>query len=257
MKSEIISVNEVPLELMRGGIGRPLVVLHGGLPFDRSPEFLEMLERDFEVFAPSHPGFGKSPLPERFDSIDDLVFLYLDFIEQQGLKGVTLLGFCIGGWIAAELAVRCSHRLSSLILVGPFGIKISDRETRDFPDIFALHPDEVMRLAYHQNPPPVPDFASLSDEELLIIAREREALALYAWEPYLHNPKLKYHLNRIKIPTLIVRGAADGLVTETYLNAYSRLIPNSRVLTIPKAGHLPQREQPRMLADKILAFIRD
>lgn len=245
------------MELLRGGAGRPLVVLHGGLPFDRNVEFLDALSRQFEVFAPSHPGFGKSPLPSHFDSIDDLVYLYLDFIEYHGLSNATLLGFCIGGWVAAELAARCSHRLSKLIMVGPFGIKVGNRETRDFPDIFALGPEEILKLTYHQQPPPVPDFTVLPDDELLVIAREREALALYGWEPYLHNPKLKYHLNRITIPTLIMRGASDGLVSQAYIEAYARLFPDARVVTIQAAGHFPQREQPRELADKIISFARD
>jgi len=257
MNSETVSVRGTELELLHGGSGRPLVVLHGGLPFDRNVDFLDALARHFEVFAPSHPGFGKSPLPGHFDSIDDLVYLYLDFIEQRGLSNATLMGFCIGGWVAAELAARCVHRLSKLILVGPFGIKVGDRETRDFPDIFALNPEEVQRLTYHQQPPPVPDLTTLPDDDLLIIAREREALALYVWEPYLHNPKLKYHLGRVAIPTLIVRGASDGLVSQSYVEAYARFFPDARVATIQAAGHFPQREQPRELADKVISFARD
>lgn len=56
------------------------------------------------------------------------------------LREVILVGASLGGWIAAEMAVKCADRLAGLVLVAPLGIEVGDRETRDIPDIFALHP---------------------------------------------------------------------------------------------------------------------
>ena len=93
------------------------------------------------------------------------------------------------------------------------------------------------------------------DEQIAIMARNRETLALLAWEPYMHNPKLKHRLHLVAAPTLFVRGESDGLVSAAYLERYARLVPNSKLVTIAQAGHVPQLEQPQATADKVLAFL--
>jgi pimeloyl-ACP methyl ester carboxylesterase len=252
-----ITVRGLELEVAHRGAGPLLLLLHGAGGIDPRAEFLDLLARHFEVVAPSHPGFGNSPLPDLFDSVDDLAYVYLDLLEQFDLRDVTLAGFSLGGWIAAEVAVRCAHRLSRLILAGPVGIKAGDRETRDIPDIFALPPDEVTRLVYHDPRKAAVDYAAMSDEQLRIIARNRQSLALYTWEPYMHNPKLRYRLGRLKLPVLLIRGASDGLVSEQYLEAYRAAIPGARIEVIAHAGHAPQIEQPRALVERMLAFTRE
>jgi pimeloyl-ACP methyl ester carboxylesterase len=251
-----IRVRDLELEAVHRGDGAPLLVLHGALGVDPRAEYLDLLARHFEVIAPSHPGFGNSPLPDSFDNVDDLAHLYLEVLDRFELRDVVLLGFSFGGWIAAEIAARCAHQLSRLILVGPVGIKVGDRETRDIPDIFALPPDEVTRLAYHDLKKAPTNFAAMPEEQLRIIARNRQSLALYTWEPYMHNPKLRYRLGALRIPTLLIRGASDGLVSQHYLEAYCAAIPSARLEVIPEAGHAPQIEQPRALVDRILAFAR-
>lgn len=249
-----LKVRDLELETVHRGTGPTMLLLHGAGGIDPRAEFLDLLAQHFEVIAPSHPGFGNSPLPDLFDSVDDLAYVYLDLLEQYDLRDVVLMGFSFGGWIAAEVAVRCAHRLARLILVGPVGIKISDRETRDIPDIFALPPDEVARLVYHDPKRAAPDYAAMSDEQLRIIARNRQSLALFTWEPYMHNPKLRYRLGRLRLPALLIRGANDGLVSRQYLEGYRAAIADARLETIAEAGHVPQIEQPRALVERVLAF---
>lgn len=250
-----LKIRDLELEVLHRGSGPPLLLLHGGGgALDPDGEFLDLLTRHFEVIAPSHPGFGHSPLPELFDSIDDLAYVYLDLLEQYDLRDVILMGFSLGGWIAAEVAVRCAHRLARVILVGPVGIKVSDRETRDIPDIFALPPEEVTRLVYADPKRYAPDYSAMTDDQLRAIARNRESLALFAWEPYMHNPKLRYRLGRLTVPTLLVRGAGDGLISQSYLDAYRAAIPDSAIDTISACGHSPQVEAPQALAERIVAF---
>src|SRR5256884_4059381 len=151
----------------------------------------------------------------------------------------------MGGWIAAEMAVKCSDRFSGLVLVAPLGIKVGDRETRDIPDIFALPPDEVARLQYRDPAKVAVDHGRLSDDQLTVIVRNREATALYAWEPYFHNPKLRQWLHRITLPTLLLWGADDRFVTAAYYgDAFRTAIPGARFETIPGAGHFPHIEEP-------------
>ncbi|MCL2385798.1 MAG: alpha/beta hydrolase [Alphaproteobacteria bacterium] len=203
--------------------------------------------------APSHPGFGGTPLPDWLDSVDDLSYLYLDLLDAMDLRNVTVLGFSLGGWIAAEMAVRCSARISGMVLVGAVGIKIGDRETRDFPDIYAIKPEEVTRLIYHI-PGLAPDPAKMSEEELMLIARHRAAAALYLWEPYMHHPKLWRRLRRIDVPTLYIRGAHDGLVSQKYAEAYCAAIPGAQLIVMDDAGHVPEQERPDAFVAEINKF---
>ena len=71
---------------------------------------------------PEHPGFGAPDPPEWLDNIPDLANFYLDFLDQLDLDNVDLVGFSLGGWIAAELAARNTRRPASMTLVAAAGI---------------------------------------------------------------------------------------------------------------------------------------
>ena len=251
-----MTVHGVRLEIVERGQGRPILWLHGEEGLDPGAPFLDLLAAHGSVLAPSHPGFGRSPDVASIDTVDDLSYLYLDVLAERNLRDVTVVGSSLGGWIAAEMAVKCSDRFSGLVLVAPLGIKVGDRETRDIPDIFALPPDEVARLQYRDPAKVAVDHGKLSDDQLTVIARNREATALYAWEPYFHNPKLRQWLHRIKLPTVLLWGADDRFVTAAYYgDAFRAAIPGARFDTISGAGHFPHIEEPAALVERIGGFI--
>ena len=254
---ELLTVGGIELETVRRGTGRPILLLHGFQTVDPAAPYLELLGRRGEVIAPSSPGFGHSPRPRDFDTVYDLVHLYLEVLETLPGGKVTLLGLSFGGWLATELAAACSHRLEKLVLVDPLGIKISDRETPDILDIFNRSPDEVRRNSWHDPERFAPDFNAMSDEALVVHARNREALCLYAWHPYMYNPQLPRWLGRIKVPTLLLWGGSDRVVTPGYGRAYSRLIPGSRFELIEGAGHHPEIEQPEIFAERVSRFLEE
>jgi pimeloyl-ACP methyl ester carboxylesterase len=248
-----MTLQGIELRVVRRGSGPPLLLLHGGGgPQDGLP-FFHNLTLHFDVIAPIHPGFDGSPIPDHFDGMDDLVYLYLDLLDALDLRDLTLLGFSMGGWAAAEIAVRNTSRLSQLILVDAVGIKAGDRETRDIADIFGLPASDIPPLLFH-DPSKGPNPAACTEEQLTILASDRIALALYTWQPYMHNPKLPQRLHRVDVPTLLIWGASDGLVTVSYAEAYRRMIPESTLVVIPEAGHLPQVEQPDLFLDHVLSF---
>lgn len=251
-----LTVHGVQLEVVERGHGRPIVVLHEEEGLDSEAPFLNLLAARGRVIAPSHPGFGHSPDADTIDTIDDLAYLYLDLLDQQNLREVILIGCSLGGWVAAEMAVKNTDRLAKLILVAPLGIKVGDRETRDIPDIFALPSEEVTRLKYYDPTRATVDHTTLSDDALTVIAGNREATAFYAWEPYFHNPKLRQRLHRINIPTLLLWGANDRFVTPGYYGAtYRDAVPGSQLELIERAGHLPHREQPEAFVEHVRTFI--
>jgi pimeloyl-ACP methyl ester carboxylesterase len=243
------------LEVLRRGAGRPVLLLHGAQNVDPRAPFLDMLGKHAEIIAPSHPGFGRSARPADFETVYDLVHFYLEFLEGLPHDKVTLIGLSFGGWLAAELAVKCRHRLEGLVLVDAFGIKVSNRETQDILDVFNTTPQEVQRRSWHDPATWAPDLDVLSDEELVIRARNWESLCLYGWTPYMYNPQLKRWLSRITVPTLIVWGASDGIVKPSYGRAYASLIPASRFELIERAGHHPEIEQARAFVDTVVKFL--
>ena len=95
----------IELEVVRRGTGRPILLLHGLQPIAPQARVLDLLARQAEIIAPSHPGFGRSPRPDEFDSVYDLVRCYLDVLDRLPHEKVTLLGLSFGGWLAAEIAV--------------------------------------------------------------------------------------------------------------------------------------------------------
>jgi len=253
--TERLDVGGIPLEVLRRGAGRSLLLLHGEAPIDPGAPVLDLLAADTRVIAPTHPGFGHSTRPDGFDTVYDLVHLYLDLLEQLPHEGVTLMGLSFGGWLAAEIAAARSPRVERLILVDAVGIKVGDRETPDILDVFNTSPAEVRRRRWHEPAKWAPDPDALSNEALIAHARNREALCLYAWHPYLYNPQLARWLGRITVPTLVLWGASDGIVTPAYGRVYCARIPGARFELIEAAGHHPEIEQPGAFVEHVRAFM--
>lgn len=253
-RADRLKIRDVELEVVRGGSGRTILLLHGFHPLAPEARILELLSRRFSVLAPSHPGFGASSRPPDFESVYDLVHLYGELIDALPDEKVTLVGISFGGWLGAEIAAACQHRLDRLVLVDALGLKLGGRETQDILDIFNTHPDVVRQRSWH-DPDHAPDFNEMSDEALTRHARDWDALSLYGWEPYMYNPRLKRWLGRIAVPTLVLWGASDGLVTPDYGRRYAALIPGARFAIVDGAGHHPELEQPEALASRMLEFL--
>lgn len=233
------------------GSGRPILVLHGGGGPQSVAGFAEALSRRAHVLTPVHPGFAGEPRPKWFNSIDDLALTYLDLLERLNLHEVMLIGFSIGGWIASELAVRDTSRLSSIILVDAVGIQVDGHE---IADVFPLAPDELMALSYHNPEAFRIDPTTLRPEQITERAANFQALGVYGREPGMRDPKLRRRLARVRIPALVVWGESDGVVDTDYGRAYAQAFPNARFELIPKAGHLPQIEQPERLLTLLWEF---
>lgn len=241
-------------DTLRCGQGHPVLLLHGFRPLAPDAPFLRRLGESCDITAPSHPGFGNSPRLDEIETMYDLMQFYLAWLERWETGTVSLVGLSFGGWLAAELAVVASHRLRRLVLVDPVGIRLSRPDTPDILDIFNTDAATVARHAWH-DAARAPENAAMSDAARQAWVRDREALCRYAWNPYLHNPRLRHWLHRIAVPSLLLWGASDGIVTPAYGAAYAGLIPGARLALIEGAGHHPELEQPERCADAIAAFL--
>jgi pimeloyl-ACP methyl ester carboxylesterase len=253
MRSSIV-VNGARIELIDRGHGRPLLFLHPHIGLDTAAPVLAMLAEGRRLIAPSHPGFGCSERPAGITTVDDLAYHYLDMMDELDLRDTVVVGISLGAWIAAAIAVKSTARMARLVLGNPVGIKVGDRETRDILDVFAMLEGEFLEKAFADPAVGRRDYNAMTDDEVRVVARNREAAALYAWSPYMHDPKLKGRLHRIRIPTLVLWGAADRLIDETYGRAFAAAMPDAKFVTIACAGHFPHIEQPQIFAAHVLAF---
>src|SRR5215469_13984772 len=241
-------VNGSRIELIDRGQGRPILFLHPHIGLDPSAPVLAMLAEGGRLIAPSHPGFGHSERPAGITTVDDLAYFYLDLMDALDLRDAVVVGVSLGAWIAAAIAVKSTARMARLVLANPVGIKVGDRETRDILDIFAMLEDEFLDKTFADPALARRDYRAMTDEEVTVAARNREAAALYTWSPYMHDPKLHGRLHRIRIPTLVLWGTADRLVGEAYGRAFCAAVPGAKFEPLAGAGHFAHIEQPKAFA---------
>ena len=106
-----VELRDVSVDVTFKGSGPRLFMLHGGGGPVASMPFTDKLAKTFEIVAPVHPGFGGSEIPEHFDDMQDLIYLYLDLMDELDLRDAIMMGFSMGGWTAAELAVLSTTRI--------------------------------------------------------------------------------------------------------------------------------------------------
>jgi pimeloyl-ACP methyl ester carboxylesterase len=247
---------DLKLQIERRGKGPPLLLLPGEEALEREAPFLAELAKSYEVIIPSPPGFGRSTRPDWVSGPDDIAYMMLDVVDALGLRDIPVVGFSFGGWIAAEMATKDDGFISKLVLVDAYGIKTGKPTEREIADVWLLGAEEVMALKWHDAAKGKRDFTSMPEDQLTIVARDRETFARFGWEPYLHNPKLKHRLHRIKVPTLLIWGENDGIVTPQYGETFRKLIPGARMSVIPQAGHLPHIEQPQAFLAELRKFLK-
>lgn len=253
MSETTIDIRGCKLHVQRAGRGEPLLFLHGAQGLSGSEPGLEALALEFDVITPDHPGFGRSDVSDIVDDVADLALFYLDLIDALGLDQVHLVGQCIGGWVALEMAIRSTARIRSLVLVSSAGIRIKGVPRAD---MFVCSEDDLLKLLFAGNGAAWLKTWRATPELEDIYDRNRAAAAKYSWSPRLCNPKLEHWLHRIDVPTHIVWGEHDQIIPPAYAAALQDKIKGSSVATLPDCAHLPHIEQPQAFADEVSRFIR-
>lgn len=245
-------VRDTPVDLLADGEGPPLLYLHGAGTAGRWLRFQERLAERFSVTFPSHPGHGGAPAADWIEHVSDLAFHYLDLLDTLRLERVHLVGASFGGWIAAELATMASHRLRSLVLIDPVGIKI---EGWIYPFLFGMELPEVVATLFHDPAAALPLAPrDTSVDTLVELYRQNAALARVSWNPYLYDPRLRRRLARIAAPTLLCWGEHDRLAPLTCADAWRREIAGAELRVFARSGHAPQLEEPDTVADAVATF---
>ncbi|MGN6325222.1 alpha/beta fold hydrolase [Pseudolysinimonas sp.] len=245
------SRGDVPLTADERGDGPAILLLHGGAGPVSVTGFADLLaERTgSRVMVPVHPGFGGTERPEHLDSVAGLAELYAGLLDALDLTDVTVIGNSIGGWIAAELALRRSPRVGRLAIVNGVGIEVEGH-----PVAQASSPAELAQLAWHDpSKATVPDPAALPPAARDILLGNQAALAVYGGG--MTDPTLRERLAAVDVPALVVWGESDRIADADYGRAYAAAIPGARFELLERTGHVPQLETPEVLLAALEGFL--
>ena len=247
------ALSDTNIHIARKGNGQPLLLLHGAGGSANLKDMMAKLSEDYDVILPDHPGFGLSDQLNHLSSVSDLAFHYLDLIQELDLSGIHLVGHSMGGWIAAEIAIRSTADVKNLILISSAGIHVKGVPKGD---LFLWSPEELVRNLYVKQTI-IDQMLSYepTDEELEFMVKNRVAAARYAWHPRLYNPDLEKWLHRIDVPTLIIWGDQDKIFPAEYASAFKELIPQAQVEVLDQCGHVPHMDRPDQFYPIITSFL--
>ena len=248
-----VDVRGCRIRLMRAGRGQPLLLLRGTDASDDWLRYMDRLAERHEVLVPEHPGFGGEPAPAWLDTVGDLACFYLDLIDTLGLGRVHLAGTSLGGWIAADLAARDCHKLASLTLAAPAGLRVKGHTGLD---LFMMSEADGLRARFHDPAKVEPHVARMLRPETEDVRLTNAlTIARVSWQPRLWDPQLEKWLHRITVPSLVLWGEHDRVLPVEHARLWGRLLPKARVEIVPDCGHAVALERPQAFVGLLSGFI--
>jgi len=238
---QVDSVGLVEVSVQDRDRTRPFLLLHGGGGVMTMAGFADLLaERTHSrVLLPTHPGFGGTPKTEGLASVTGLAQTYITMLEQFDLTDVTVIGNSFGGWLAAEIALQKSPRVSGAVIIDGIGIEV---EGHPMTDVSGLSPAEIRSYSWHdpgKAPGPTGTGGTGPSPDV-------QALIGYAG-PAMSDPTLAERLGGLDVPAHVLWGESDRIVDPEYGKAYAAAIPLATFTLLPHTGHLPQVETPEEL----------
>jgi pimeloyl-ACP methyl ester carboxylesterase len=269
LSGRIIDVHRRKVWLLESGGGAPLLYLHGFADVHSVKEswlpFHEQLAKGARVIAAAHPGCAQSDEDKDIDTVEDVVFSYLEVLDALGIAQFDLVGNCVGGWIAAELAVRHPEKIRKLVLIGAAGLFIQGALIGDVfmhaqPEYGSSYAT-LRELLFSSDSHPLalelfPDGKGALEDEVRRYQMLRLSSRIGFKPPYFYNHSLKNRLHRITAPALVIWGEHDRLVPRQHGETYAERIPSAKLTIIPGAGHSAHVEKPEETADLIQEFLK-
>ncbi len=241
------------------GSGDPLLFIHGAGGLLGNDPFLEELAQNFKVIAPHLPGFGESTGGEEIDDVIDAALFYHELMDAMDIPSAHLVGYSMGGMLAAEVAALDVHRVRKLVLAASTGLWLDDYP---IADIFTAQLYELPALLFHDPNSPIARaiMALPSDPQALgamyLERTKRFAMASkFLWP--IPDRGLKKRAYRIAAPTLALWGESDKVIPPVYGVEFTRLIANCRHRIIKEAGHMLMYEQQAGFCDAVKKFLKN
>jgi pimeloyl-ACP methyl ester carboxylesterase len=255
----VVDVRGLQVAYRRKGSGRPTVFLHGAGSTRMWLPFYERMSASVDFLAPEHPGFGDTPAPDWLEGFDDLVLHYRDLLDVLGLDQVHMIGFSLGGWIAAEFALFYPERLKTLTLITPAGLLVPGVP---MVDLMRMPPEKIPDLLYNGRTQDYLEFLPDPHDPDAAVRGYREAstLARLMWNPR-YDRKLDRRLERITCPALVVEPDEDRLIPAAACGRWVELLPRAQLVKVRgeknQTGHGLIMQEPERAADVILGFIQE
>jgi pimeloyl-ACP methyl ester carboxylesterase len=268
LSGNIVEVNGRKVQVFEHGEGNPLLYLHGFADVHSVKEswlpFHEKLSERARVIAPAHPGCALTDENKDIDAIEDVVFHYLEVLDVLKLSRFDLVGSCVGGWIAAELAVRHPEKIRKLVLIGAAGLFVEGALIGDvfmnaqpeygssyasLREMLFARADEPNALALF------PDGKGEIEDEVRRYQMLRLSSRIGFKPPYFYNYSLRNRLHRVSSPALVVWGEKDNFVPRAHGELYAARTPNAKLAVVPGAGHSAHVEKPDETAKLIADFL--
>ena len=257
---ETIDVGGLEVAYRRKGSGPATVFLHGAGGTRMWLPFYERLSESVDLVAPEHPGFGDTPAADWVEGFDDLVLHYRTVLDALELDRIHLIGFSLGGWISANLAIYYPERLKSLTLISPGGLRVPEAPMADF---MRMPPEQIGDILLNGQTLDYLDyFPDPHDIDAAIRGYgEASMFARLAW-----NPRYDYRLDRrvpgVTLPALVIEPDDDRLVPNAHAKRWAELLPNARLEKVKgkpgkPTGHLLMIQQPDATAAAITRFIEE
>ena len=251
MRESVLDVRGTNVRMLEAGTGATVLVLHG-IDGPSADPLLSELSKAHHVIAPEIPGFSRSSIPDWMLSVGDAACFVLDLIEALGLPKLHLAGHSIGGWIACEVAIRSTARLSSLSLLAPAGVMPKDAPRQD---VFLLTGEDGVRALFHDQTLAAREIEARSAQEIDITLQNRAGLARLAWSPRMASVNLHHWLHRINVPTLVAWGEDDRILPFSTHEVFVREIAGAEFLRLPACGHAITVERGAEVARRMSALI--
>jgi pimeloyl-ACP methyl ester carboxylesterase len=256
---EITHLAGTDLAIIKGGTGKPLLILHEELGHPGWLSYHQALAKDRTLIIPIQPGFGKSPRVDIIRSFHELGLFYSWMLREMDLAPIDVIGFSTGGWTAAEMAVANARQFRKMVLVAPPGIKAPEGEIMD---VFAVTIGTQLNATVYQADA-TPEFRKLyggvrTPEQFEAFEDARTETARIAWDPILHNPSLPYFLQGVKgLPTQLIWGKNDAVVPVSVCGAYQTALKNTDVkaMVFDQCGHRPEIEKPEPFLKLVREFL--
>lgn len=248
-------VGDHELQVITGGTGKPLLVLHGELGFPGWLKWNQALAAKRTLCIPLHPGFGKSPMVDWIMDVRDLASFYSRFIREQKMTPVDVIGFSLGGWIAAEMAVANPGQFGKMVLVGATGLRPPSGEIADMFTVTAraylnsnvadTQGEEFRKLFGGEQTPE--QFEAWEDA--------RAETARIAWKPYMYTQSMPHLLHNVTgLPTLLMWGKRDAVTPLAAGEFYNKQIAGSKLVTFD-CGHMPEVEKADDFVRELTQFL--
>ncbi len=262
-----VAINGLRLHYEEAGSGDPVVFLHGlGASTFSFRKNLDVAGRGFHAVAIDMPGHGYSSRDVADLSLSAQTGYLRVFLDALGIDRASLVGHSMGGTVAQRFALAYPDRVRRLVLIA----STTDRQMRSgskpgrvvapfLPALLgAVFFNPALRDFWHRAA--VVDPGHLTPEVLAGYARPGHIRGhMDAYKRFLVDRTRDGPIDaaRIRAPTLVLWGARDRLVPLRTADELARLIPDSRLRVIPRAGHWVQEEQPEEVNSALLEFLRE